>query len=80
MVIFRVISIFKYISFTHVEIDVNVEENANITQFSMGDNVEVCAGDLQFLRGKIIAIADKMITMQSMHEMLTVEIIISHRF
>ena len=36
--------------------------------FSMGDNVEVCVGDLENLQAKIIAIDGAMITVMPKHQ------------
>ena len=40
----------------------------------MGDNVEVCVGDLENLQAKIIAIDGSMITVMPKHEDLKVKI------
>lgn len=40
--------------------------------FSMGDNVEVCVGDLENLQAKIIAIDGGMITVMPKHQDLKV--------
>lgn len=40
--------------------------------FSMGDNVEVCVGDLEHLQAKIIAIDGGMITVMPKHQDLKV--------
>lgn len=41
--------------------------------FSMGDNVEVCVGDLENLQAKIVAIDGTMITVMPKHQDLKVE-------
>lgn len=55
--------------------DVNLEIIANVKDdptfahsFSMGDNVEVCVGDLENLQAKIIAIDGGMITVMPKHQ------------
>lgn len=40
--------------------------------FSMGDNVEVCVGDLENLQAKIVAIDGTMITVMPKHQDLKV--------
>lgn len=46
------------------------DDPASVHSFSMGDNVEVCVGDLENLQAKIIAIDGNMITAMPKHEEL----------
>lgn len=55
------------------EINIELAESAKndpnaVHSFSMGDNVEVCVGDLENLQAKIIAIDGSMITVMPKHE------------
>ena len=53
------------ISVIDLEMDVSTQKELSLLQtFSLGDNVEVCSGDLLNLVGKIVGIDDKNITMQ----------------
>lgn len=60
-------------------IEVNLEIMASVKDdptaahsFSMGDNVEVCVGDLENLQAKIVAIDGTMITVMPKHQDLKV--------
>lgn len=44
------------------------EENSAANAFSMGDNVEVCSGDLENLQATVIAIDGSLITVMPKHE------------
>lgn len=48
------------------------EDPQTTHSFSMGDNVEVCVGDLENLQAKIIAIDGYLITVMPKHEDLKV--------
>ncbi|XP_001844481.2 transcription elongation factor SPT5 [Culex quinquefasciatus] len=53
----------------NIELAVSSKEDTNSTHtFSMGDNVEVCVGDLENLQAKIIAIDGALITVMPKHE------------
>lgn len=53
----------------NIELAVTGKEDPQTTHsFSMGDNVEVCVGDLENLQGKIIAIDGCLITIMPKHE------------
>lgn len=55
----------------NIELAVSGKEDPTSTHsFSMGDNVEVCVGDLENLQAKIIAIDGYMITVMPKHEEL----------
>lgn len=51
----------------------NVKDDPSAAHsFSMGDNVEVCVGDLENLQAKIVAIDGTMITVMPKHQDLKV--------
>lgn len=50
------------------------KDEAVTHQFSPGDNVEVCEGELMHLQGKIISIDGNMIMVMPKHEDLTVSL------
>jgi transcription elongation factor SPT5 len=55
----------------NLELVANPKEDANASHtFSMGDNVEVCSGDLENLQATIIAIDGSLITVMPKHEEL----------
>lgn len=57
----------------NIELAVTGREDPQTTHsFSMGDNVEVCIGDLENLQAKIIAIDGYLITVMPKHEDLKV--------
>lgn len=57
----------------NIELAVAAKDDPSQTHsFSMGDNVEVCVGDLENLQAKIIAIDGTMITVMPKHEDLKV--------
>lgn len=58
---------------TSIELAVAAKDDpTQVHSFSMGDNVEVCVGDLENLQAKIIAIDGTMITVMPKHEDLKV--------
>lgn len=53
----------------NIELSVSAKDDPSSTHsFSMGDNVEVCVGDLENLQAKIVAIDGAMITVMPKHE------------
>lgn len=64
-----------WISSSSAEINIELavsskDDPTSVHSFSMGDNVEVCVGDLENLQAKIIAIDGQMITVMPKHEEL----------
>lgn len=63
----------KIFCFVEINIELAVTSKDDPTSthsFSMGDNVEVCVGDLENLQARIIAIDGHMITVMPKHEEL----------
>lgn len=57
----------------NLEIMASVKDDPTAAHsFSMGDNVEVCVGDLENLQAKIVAIDGTMITVMPKHQDLKV--------
>lgn len=65
---------FRIFAEINIELAVTGREDPQTTHsFSMGDNVEVCVGDLENLQAKIIAIDGYLITVMPKHEDLKVQ-------
>lgn len=65
--------IVKFLISPEINIELAVsskDDPTSVHSFSMGDNVEVCVGDLENLQAKIIAIDGNMITVMPKHEEL----------
>lgn len=61
------------VSDVNLEIAIGIKDDPTMGHsFSMGDNVEVCVGDLENLQAKIIAIDVGMITVMPKHQDLKV--------
>lgn len=63
--------------FTYAEVNLEImgtvkDDPTMAHSFSMGDNVEVCVGDLENLQAKIVAIDGTMITVMPKHQDLKV--------